>query len=88
MLKKTLTPLYEGEKISKSKGLGVKYSKVKITRHSITCFHKCLEINCLNSGVKEKPQNVHFRLIFCHVLSRFNLRKRIHDPVFVTRIAF
>ena len=23
-----------------------------------------------------------------HVLSRFNLRKRIHDPVSVTRIAF
>ena len=38
--------------------------------------------------VKEKPQNVHLKLIFYHVLSRFNLRERIHDPVFVTQIAF
>ena len=48
--KKNRTPLYVGEKISNSRGLGVKYSKVKITRHSVTCFHKCLEINCLNSS--------------------------------------
>ena len=39
-------------------------------------------------GVKEKPQNVHFKLIFCPLLNRFNLRERIHDLVFVTRIAF
>ena len=39
-------------------------------------------------GVKEKPQNVHLKLIFYHVLSRFNLRERIHDSVFVTQIAF
>ena len=38
--------------------------------------------------VKEKPQNVHLKLIFCHVLSQFILRERIHDPVFVTLIAF
>ena len=35
-----------------------------------------------------KPQNVHLKLIFCHVLSRFNLRERIHVPVSVTRITF
>ena len=38
-------------------------------------------------GVKEKPQNVHLKLIFSHVLSRFNLHERSHVPVFVTRIA-
>ena len=32
--------------------------------------------------MKEKPQNVNLKLIFYHVLSRFNLRERIHDPVF------
>ena len=42
----------------------------------------------IDIDVKEKPQNVHFKLIFCHLLSQFNLRERIHDPVFVTRVAF
>ena len=43
----------------------------------------------LTSSQKEKPKNVHLKLIFCHVLSRFNLRERIHDPVYsVTGIAF
>ena len=37
---------------------------------------------------ERKPQNVHLTLIFCHVLNRFNLLERIHDPVCVTRIAF
>ena len=41
----------------------------------------------LTIGVKEKPQNVS-SVEFCHVLSRFNLRERIHDPASVTRIAF
>ena len=36
-------------------------------------------------GVKEKPQNVHLKLIFCRVLSRFKLRERIQDPVSVIR---
>ena len=27
-------------------------------------------------GVKEKPQNMHLKLIFCHVLDRFNWRQR------------
>ena len=36
-------------------------------------------------SVEEKPQNVHLKLIFCHVLSRFNLRERIQDPVNVIR---
>ena len=39
-------------------------------------------------GVKEKTQNVHLKLIFCHVLSWFNLRKRIQDPVSVLRELF
>ena len=30
-------------------------------------------------SVKEKPQNVHLKLIFCHALSRFNLGSRT-DP--------
>ena len=34
---------------------------------------------------ERKPQNV---LIFCHVLSQFNLPERIQDPGGVTRIAF
>ena len=38
-------------------------------------------------GVKEKPQNVHLKLIFCHVLDRFNLRER-NDLTCLTRIAF
>ena len=38
-------------------------------------------------GVKEKPQNVHLILIFCHVLDRFNLRER-NDLTCLTRIAF
>ena len=42
-------------------------------------------------GLKEKPQNVpRFEIDFmlnCHVLSRLNLRERIHDPVSVTRIS-
>ena len=29
------------------------------------------------------PQNLHLKFIFCHVLSRFNSRKEIHDPVCV-----
>ena len=29
-----------------------------------------------------------FFVDFCHVLSPFNLRERIHDPVSVKRIAF
>ena len=37
-------------------------------------------------GVKEKPQNVHLKLIFCHVLSWFNLHERIQDPVSVIHI--
>ena len=41
----------------------------------------------LTIGVKEKPRNVS-SVEFCHVLSRFNLRERIHDPASVTRIAF
>ena len=36
-------------------------------------------------GVKEKPQNVHLKLIFCHVLSWLNLRQRIQDLVSVMR---
>ena len=36
-------------------------------------------------GVKEKTQNVHLKLIFCRVLSWFNLRERIQDPVSVLR---
>ena len=36
-------------------------------------------------GLKEKPQNLHLKLIFCHVLRRFNLRERIQDPVSVIR---
>ena len=36
-------------------------------------------------GVKEKPQNVNLKLISCHVLSWFNLRERIQDPVSVIR---
>ena len=43
---------------------------------------------CFGIGVKEKPQNVHLNLIFCHVFSRFNLRERILDLVSVTRIVF
>ena len=38
-------------------------------------------------GVKEKPQNVHLKLIFCHVLDRFNLCER-NDLTCLTRIAF
>ena len=30
-------------------------------------------------GVKEKPQNVHLKLIFWHVLDRFNLREQKND---------
>ena len=41
----------------------------------------------LTIGVEEKPQNVS-SVEFCHVLSRFILRERIHDPASVTRIAF
>ena len=38
-------------------------------------------------GVKEKPKNVHFKLIFCYVLDRFNLRER-NDLTCLARIAF
>ena len=38
-------------------------------------------------GVKEKPQNVHLKLIFCHVLDRFNLYEP-NDLTCLTRIAF
>ena len=38
-------------------------------------------------GVKEKPQNVHLKLIFCHALDRFNLCER-SDLTCLTRIAF
>ena len=38
-------------------------------------------------GVKEKPKNVHLKLIFCYVLDRFNLRER-NDLTCLTRIAF
>ena len=34
-------------------------------------------------GVKGKQQNGYLELIFCNVLSRFNLRERIQDPVYV-----
>ena len=34
-------------------------------------------------GVIEKPQNVRLKWIFYHVLSRFNLREQIEDPVSV-----
>ena len=37
-------------------------------------------------GVKEKPQNVHLKLIFCHVLDRFNMRER-NDLTCLKRIA-
>ena len=37
-------------------------------------------------GVKEKPQNVHLKLIFCHVLDRVNMRER-NDLTCLTRIA-
>ena len=36
-------------------------------------------------GVKEKPQNVHLKLIFCHALTWLNLRQRIQDLVSVMR---
>ena len=36
-------------------------------------------------GVKENPQNVHLKLIFCHVLSWLNLLQRMQDPVSVMR---
>ena len=38
-------------------------------------------------GVKEKLQNVYLKLIFCHVLDRFNLREH-NDLTCLTRIAF
>ena len=43
-------------------------------------FH-CLFLH-FDIGVKEKiPQNLHLKFIFCYVLSRFNSREQIHDPV-------
>ena len=47
-----------------------------------------MDVFYVDIDVKEKPQNVHLKLIFWHVLSGFNLRERIHDPVSVMRIAF
>ena len=41
---------------------GSKYSKVKIT--SVTCFHRCLEIDCLNSDVQ----------LFLTVMSTLNIK--------------
>ena len=38
-------------------------------------------------GVKEKPQDVHLKLIFCHMLDLFNLRER-NDLTCLTRITF
>ena len=38
-------------------------------------------------GVKEKPEHVHLKLIFCHVLDRFNLRER-NDLTCLTRTVF
>ena len=32
-----------------------------------------------DNGVKEKTQNVHLKLIFCHLLSRFNLRFNLRE---------
>ena len=71
----------------------------KLEVHSVLNGHrKCVferEFLCLerfhgrflhfDNGVKEKPQNVHLKVIFCHVLSWFNLRERIQDPVSVIR---
>jgi len=37
--------------------------------------------------MKEKPQNVHLKLFFRHVLDRFILRER-NDLTCLTRIAF
>ena len=62
------------------------------------CHRKCVferEFLCLERfhgrflhldiGVREKTQNVHLKLIFCHVLSWFNLRERVQYPVSVIR---
>ena len=35
------------------------------------------------SAWKKIPQNLHLKFIFCRVLSRFNSREQIHDPVCV-----
>ena len=41
----------------------------------------------MDVGMKEKPQNVHLKLFFRHVLDRFILRER-NDLTCLTRIAF
>ena len=51
-----------------------------ILRVSWTVFYS------FDMGVKEKPQNVRLKFIFCHVLYRFNLQR--NDLTCFTRIAF
>ena len=58
------------------------------------CIFKCFidVLQLFLFGAKEKLQNVPqlgdgFCVEFCHVLSRFHLRERIHDPDRVFRIA-
>ena len=51
-----------------------------ILRVSWTVFYS------FDMGVKEKPQNVRLKFIYCHVLYRFNLQR--NDLTCFTRIAF
>ena len=58
-----------------------------ITLKGNFCIYKgFIDVFYFDIGVKEKPQNVHLTLIFCHVLDRFNLRER-NDLTCLTRIA-
>ena len=47
----------------------------------------CIYKGFMDVGMKEKPQNVHLKLFFRHVLDRFILRER-NDLTCLTRIVF